>query len=229
MLPLITFKKANNSILKRGHPLLKMAIFLCGLIYLFAVPINFRLWFLLPPLLFILLLFVLASAWQNRKIYGLMLFPFLSFFLVLAVLLGIIYSLKSGGNYPSGFYLKGTKHLGLMFIKGALIVSLSYVFIITTNRTELLYALKKMKIPVFIISQLFFVLRSLELLTNEFRLLPLALRSRGLVKTKARGKIRNLLYSIFYRTIKRGEIFESALHSRGFKGEFFTLYSPRKN
>jgi len=226
MLPLINLRKTNNSILGQCHPILKMVIFLSGLIYFFIVPIELKLKCLLPSFLFILIFFVLSNAWVNRKIYGFMLLPFLSFFLVFTSILIIIYFLKYGFGDFYSFYLEKFNQLARMFIKGLFIVSLVYVFIMAINLRELLYAFKKIKIPHLFISQLVLIIRSLQLLVDEFRLLPLALRSRGLGRVKMQKKFRNLLHSIFCRTVKRGQNFEYALHSRRFKGEFFTLYSP---
>ncbi len=223
MLPLLNFKKRNDSILGKGHPFFKVILFLSSLTYFLVLPLRLEPRVLFPPLVIILTLLILSRAWRNLKIYFCMLLPFLSFFLTFSLILIIIYFLKFGFI---AFPLDKMQPVSLMFIKGFFIISLTFVQLITINRREVLYVLKKIKMPVLVISLLMLVVRSLELIINEFRLLPLAWRSRGWGKGRGKMRVNELIHSIFYRVVRRSLIFEYALHSRHFNGEFFTLYSP---
>lgn len=109
--------------------------------------------------------------------------------------------------------------------KAALGASISIVLTATTEIPDIIRGLGKLRVPALFISIAMFMVRYLELISDELRRMRVAMTSRGydprwLHQTRP---IASSAGALFIRSYERGERVHSAMLSRGFTGEMPNL------
>lgn len=90
----------------------------------------------------------------------------------------------------------------------------------TTEPTELLAGLERLRVPSTLVQIMAFMLRYLEVVTDEFRRQRIALESRGFTARSPRHwpVLGRSLGALFIRSFERGERVHLAMLSRGYTG-----------
>lgn len=104
-------------------------------------------------------------------------------------------------------------------------LSVLFYLIITTSVPEFVSALKKLKLPDFIIEMLLLVYRTVQILLDEAERLDRAASSRlGYVSFKSFLRTASVLaYAIFIKSLDRAEKLDAAMAARCYTGKFLVL------
>jgi cobalt/nickel transport system permease protein len=115
-----------------------------------------------------------------------------------------------------------------ILIKAVLGASVSILLTATTEVADIIRGLRVLRVPVLFISIATFMIRYLELITEEMGRMRMAMTARGYDPrwiTQARP-IATSAGALFIRTYERGERIHLAMLARGFTGEMPTLERP---
>ena len=105
-------------------------------------------------------------------------------------------------------------------MKGTLGVLASLTMASTTEPTEILVGLRRLRMPELIVSIMGFMVRYLEVVTGEMSRMLTAMRSRGCQPRSPRHwpALARSLGALFIRSFERGERVHLAMLSRGYTG-----------
>ena len=109
---------------------------------------------------------------------------------------------------------------GALLMKGTLGVLASLTMASTTEPTEILVGLRRLRMPELIVSIMGFMVRYLEVVTGEMSRMLTAMRSRGCQPRSPRHwpALARSLGALFIRSFERGERVHLAMLSRGYTG-----------
>ncbi|MQW76857.1 cobalt ECF transporter T component CbiQ [Nocardioides sp. dk4132] len=109
---------------------------------------------------------------------------------------------------------------GGLLMKGTLGVLASLTMAATTAPTEILVGLRRLRMPELIVSIMGFMVRYLEVVTDEMSRMLTAMRSRGCQPRSPRHwpALARALGALFIRSYERGERVHLAMISRGYTG-----------
>jgi cobalt/nickel transport system permease protein len=115
-----------------------------------------------------------------------------------------------------------------ILIKAVLGASVSILLTATTEVAAIIRGLRVLRVPALFVAIATFMIRYLELITDELRRMRMAMTSRGYDPgwiTQARP-IAASAGALFIRTYERGERIHAAMVGRGFTGEMPTFEQP---
>ena len=162
----------------------------------------------------------------------LMILPFS--FLILAVITiainvvngstGILFSFKILGSNIGATKSSALFALGLIF-KSLAAVSCLYFLSLSTPMTDILYVLKRLRVPKLIIELMHLIYRFIFIMLNSMQMIVTAQTSRlGYSNSKiAFRSVAQLISSVFMKSYIRSQDIYSALESRGYEGELSVL------
>ncbi len=182
-------------VLTPGHLLLAFGaygVIVAGLVILSEVPIRY----------------VLGRMW-----------PVLPFLLV-AALLPLVASGERIAVGPISLSVAGL-HGGLtLFLKVVLSATTAVLFAVTTEPRELVRGLDQLRLPQLLVQILSFMLRYVEVVSDDLRRMSVALASRGFRATSPRHwpVLARTMGALFIRSFERGERVHLAMVSRGYTG-----------
>nr|WP_301539791.1 cobalt ECF transporter T component CbiQ [Nocardioides sp. zg-DK7169] len=109
---------------------------------------------------------------------------------------------------------------GALLIKGTLGVLASLTLAATTEPTEILVGLRRLRMPELLVQIMGFMVRYLEVVTGEMARMLTAMRSRGCQPRSPRHwpALARSLGALFIRSYERGERVHLAMVSRGYTG-----------
>ena len=107
-----------------------------------------------------------------------------------------------------------------LLAKGSLGVLASLLLAATTEPTQILRGLERLRVPDLLVQIMGFMVRYLEVVTDEVRRLLVAMRSRGCEPRSPRQwpALARSLGALFIRSFERGERVHLAMLSRGYDG-----------
>ena len=213
----------KNTVINQIHPLIKVVI---TLIYIGIVVSydKYDLFGLLPLFLYPLIVFHLADIKIIKSLKKLrMVLPIVCLVGIINPFLDHTYMISIGNIAITG----GMISMLTLMIKGAYTLMASFLLIATTGIEKICYALRLLKIPTFIITQLLLSYRYLTVLMNEantvFEAYTLRAPRQNGVVYKMWG---SLIGQLLFRTIDRAENIYDSMILRGFNGEY--LLTDRK-
>lgn len=118
--------------------------------------------------------------------------------------------------------LQGLLKAGLLFLRVLTAMLAGLLFLATTSVSELLQALRDLKVPVVLLAMLEFTIRYSYVLTDEVQRMQTARKSRGFVRGQSlfRGStlkiLGQLIGVLFVRALERGERIYQAMLARGY-------------
>jgi cobalt/nickel transport system permease protein len=145
------------------------------------------------------------------------------FIFIGVVIVGTLF--RDGGDvlWQWGFLritTEGLIILGSVASKALLSLLMVNILILTTPVSELLQALRELKMPPLLIAVFSSMYRYITVLIDEFESMQKAARSRNLMSNPSRQRtiIGNMIGSLFIRTFERGERVHQAMLARGYDG-----------
>ncbi len=208
----------KNTVINQIHPLVKLII---TLIYIGIVVSyhKYDLFGLIPLFIYPLIVFNLAEIKMIKCLKKLrMVLPIVCMVGILNPFFDHTYMVEIGDIVITG----GMISMLTLIIKGIYTLMASFLLIATTGIEKICYALKRLKVPPFITTQLLLSYRYLTVLMNEantiFEAYTLrAPRQKGVIY-KVWG---SLLGQLLFRTIDRAENIYDSMVLRGFSGDYF--------
>jgi cobalt/nickel transport system permease protein len=167
----------------------------------------------------------------------LMLLPFS--FLIIAVITiainvvdgssGILFSFKILGGNIGATNTSVLLALGLI-LKSLAAVSCLYFLSLSTPMTDILYVLKRLRVPKLIVELMHLIYRFIFIMLNSMQMIVTAQTSRlGYSNsTRAFRSSAQLIASIFIKSYTRSQDIYSALEARGYEGEINVLEEEHK-
>ena len=122
---------------------------------------------------------------------------------------------------PFNLYREGLLAGGSIVAKGTLGVMIAVVLSTTTTAREILRGLERLKLPLLMVQIASFMLRYVNVISDEMERMKIARESRGFHATgiKHWKVIATSAAALFIRSYERGERVHLAMLSRGFTGE----------
>ncbi|NYG56572.1 cobalt ECF transporter T component CbiQ [Nocardioides perillae] len=116
-----------------------------------------------------------------------------------------------------------------LLVKGSLGVLASLTLAATTEATDVLRGLRRLRVPELVVQIAGFMVRYLEVVTGEMGRMLTAMRSRGCDPRSPRHwpTLARSLGALFVRSYERGERVHLAMVSRGYTGTLPTGLDPR--
>lgn len=116
-----------------------------------------------------------------------------------------------------------------LLVKGSLGVLASLTLAATTEATDVLRGLRRLRVPDLVVQIAGFMVRYLEVVTGEMGRMLTAMRSRGCDPRSPRHwpTLARSLGALFVRSYERGERVHLAMVSRGYTGTLPTGLDPR--
>lgn len=214
----------THSILQRIDPRMKL---ICTFSLLLTITASRQISALLPPAGFVLLLIALSRCPLRQLLRQLLII--IPFMITLGILFILSYHLQ---NEPLSISRFLAHPLGVSFqlilIKSMLALLLLRILTLSTPLNDLLWAMRRFRIPRIITTLSNLVYSYLHILTAETERIIRARNSRSVRKNrKSLQTLAQISASVFLRSFSRADQLYKAMLARGFAGEYPNIRSRK--
>jgi cobalt/nickel transport system permease protein len=210
--------------INRIHPLVKLTITVVYAVCVVSIN-KYDLFGLLPMMVYPLVLFNLADIALRRCLKKLrIVLPMVCFIGILNPFFDHYQLYKFHGIIITG----GMVSMVTLVIKGLYTLTAAFLLIATTGIERLCYALKLLRVPDIIVTQILLVYRYITVLLGEANAVSEAYSLRAPKEKGVKYKIwGSLLGQLLFRSIDRAEKLYDSMLLRGFKNEYY--YANRQS